>query len=314
MPIGPLAAGGLAQGVGGALSSLFGKSKTKIKRKPKTAAIGAALDVDQRNLKGDMAQTRAVGDLAFDDISGKVGGLSDVYDRGVETYKEYTPEGRQYRRYEAGIDRLGSDLRAANQDAIDSVGKRFNQQQALMGGGGGMSPFMQMAQANQLGAMNRGVAANIGGMRLDNMRRFQDYGYQNPAQQFALFNTYTGARQAPLRALADRDAALRQRMMGTLDAENAGTNTIVQKKDNWANKFGGALQSLGGAVGNIAATGAAINSLGQSAPTWGSMFGGGGGGGSRVNPSTGRLSWLPSRNVSVDQVGASGMPSWALDS
>tara|TARA_R100000406_G_scaffold53420_1_gene36388 strand:- start:2561 stop:3118 length:558 start_codon:yes stop_codon:yes gene_type:complete len=180
-----------------------------------------------------------------------------------------------------------------------------------MGGSGGMSPFMQMAQANQLGAMNRAVAANIGGMRLDNMRRFQDYGYNNPAQRFALFNTYAGSRQAPLRALADRDAAISQRMRASLDAENAGTNTIVQKKDNWANKFGGALQQAGGALGNIAASSAMLNSLGQSAPTWGGLFGGGGGG-SRVNPSTGRLSWFPSRNVSVDQVGASGMPSWAL--
>ena len=276
--MGPLAAAGVAQGVGGLVSGLFGKTKTKIKRKPKTAAIGAALAEDQRALKGDMSQLRSAGDAAYGDISGKVAGLSDVYDRGVQTLDQYTPEGRQYRRYEAGIDRLGADLRASNQDAIDAVGRRFNQQQALMGGSGGMSPFMQMAQADQLGAMNRAVAANIGGMKLDNMRRFQDYGYNNPAQRFALFNTYAGSRQAPLRALADRDAAISQRMKASLDAENAGTNTIVQKKDNWANKFGGALQTAGGALGNIAASSAMLNSLGQSAPTWSSMFGGGGGG------------------------------------
>ena len=309
--MGPLAAAGVAQGVGGLVSGLFGKKKTKIKRKPKTAAIGAALAADQKALKGDMSQLRSAGDAAYGDISGKVAGLSDAYDRGVQTLDQYTPEGRQYRRSEAGIDRLGADLRAANQDAIDAVGRRFNQQQALMGGSGGMSPFMQMAQANQLGAMNRGVAANIGGMRLDNMRRFQDYGYNNPAQRFALFNTYAGSRQLPMGVLGNRNQLMNQRMMGSLNAENAGTNTIVQKKDNWANKLGGALQSAGGAVGNIAASSAMLNSLGQSAPTWSSMFGGGGGG-SRVNPSTGRLSWFPSRNVSVDQVGASGMPSWAL--
>lgn len=281
--MGPLAAAGVAQGVGGLVSGLFGKTKTKIKRKPKTAAIGAALAADQKALEGDMSQLRSAGDAAYGDISGKVAGLSDAYDKGVQTLDQYTPEGRQYRRYEAGIDRLGADLRAANQDAIDAVGRRFNQQQALMGGSGGMSPFMQMAQANQLGAMNRGVAANIGGMRLDNMRRFQDYGYNNPAQRFALFNTYAGSRQLPMGVLGNRNQLMNQRMMGSLNAENAGTNTIVQKKDNWANKLGGALQSVGGAVGNMAMTSAAINSLGQSAPTWGSMFGGGGGGGSSVN-------------------------------
>jgi|9_EtaG_2_1085328.scaffolds.fasta_scaffold01358_3 hypothetical protein len=310
--MGPLAAAGVAQGVGGLVKGLFGKTKTKLKRKPKTAAIGAALAADQKALEGDMSQLRSAGDAAYGDISGKMAGLSDAYDRGVQTLDQYTPEGRQYRRYEAGIDRLGADLRAANQDATDAVSRRFNQQQALMGGGGGMSPFMQMAQANQLGAMNRGVAANIGGMRLDNMRRFQDYGYNNPAQRFALFNTYAGSRQLPMQVLGNRNQLTNQRMMGSLNAENAGTNTIVQKKDNWANKLGGALQSAGGAVGNIAASSAMLNSLGQSAPTWSSMFGGGGGG-SRVNPSTGRLSWLPSRNVSTDQVGASGMPSWALN-
>lgn len=278
--MGPLAAAGVAQGVGGLVKGLFGKTKTKIKRKPKTAAIGAALAADQKTLQGDMSQLRDAGDSAYRDVSGKVAGLSSAYDKGLETLDQYTPEGRQYRRYEAGIDRLGSDLRAANQDAIDSATRRFAQQQALMGSGGAASPFMQASYANQLGAMNRGVAANLGRMRLDNMRRFQDYGYRNPSQRFALFNAYTGARQAPMGVLAGRNQAINQRLMGSLGAENAGTNTIVQKKDNWANKLGGALQSVGGAVGNMAMTSAAINSLGQSAPTWGSMFGGGGGGSS----------------------------------
>ena len=65
MSVGPSQVAGIAKGVGGLVDGLFGKSKTKIKRKPKTAAIGAALDVDQKNLKGDMAQLREAGQAAY---------------------------------------------------------------------------------------------------------------------------------------------------------------------------------------------------------------------------------------------------------
>lgn len=270
-----------AQAAGGLIKGLFGKTKTKIKRKPKTAAIGAALDADQKNLKGDMSQLRDAGDSAYADISGRVGGLGSVYDRSMDLYDEYTPEGRQFRRSQAAIGQYGDALRAANRDAIDSTTRRFNQQQALMGAGGSMSPFMAAMMANQRGAMNRGVEARIGALNLGNIQRFQDIGLNDPSRRFGLFSAYSGARQVPMGVLGRRNALTNQRLMGSLAAENAGTNTMIQKKDNWANKLGSGLQTVGSAVGglqqantNQALTNAYMDRMGyqQPANTWGNLF------------------------------------------
>ena len=237
MSVGPSQVAGIAKGVGGLVDGLFGKSKTKIKRKPKTAAIGAALDVDQKNLKGDMAQLREAGQAAYGNVAPQAAQLPDMYRAGLSTFDQFSPEGRQFRRSDQAITSYGNALRAANQDAMDAVGRRFNQQQALMGAGGGMSPFLQMAYANQLAQMNRGVAAQEGGMKLDNMRRFQDIGLSMPERRFGLFGRLGSASLIPMGMLTAQNQAGNARLMGALNAENAGTNTIVEKKDNFARKF-----------------------------------------------------------------------------
>jgi hypothetical protein len=81
--------------------------------------------------------------------------------------------------------------------------------------------------------------------------------------------------------LGRRNLLTNQRLMGSLAAENAGTNTMIEKKDNWANKLGSGLQTVGSAVGglqqantNQALTNAYMGNMGYEPPanTWGNLF------------------------------------------
>ena len=277
----PLTASAALSAGGKLIGGLFGKKKTKIKRKALSPEIASAMRANEANLKGDMAQYREVGDAAFGDINQKVSGLSSIYDKGQQTLGGYGPEGRQFERSRRAIGRYGDALRASNQDALDSTTRNFNQQQALMGAGGSMSPFMAASLANQQGILNRGVARELGGLEMANISRFQDIGRQMPMQQMGLFNAYSGSRQAPMQALGRRDLLSHQRLMGSIGANRAGHDTHITTKDNWANKLGGGMQAVGGAIGGLhnAQMGQALNnaymdSFGYDAPTqgWGGLM------------------------------------------
>ena len=247
----PVTASAALSAGGKLIGGLFGKKKTKIKRKALSPEIASAMRANEANLKGDMAQYREVGDAAFGDINQKVSGLSSIYDKGQQTLGGYGPEGRQFERSRRTIGRYGDALRASNQDALDSTTRNFNQQQALMGAGGSMSPFMAASLANQRGVLNRDVARQMGQLDMANISRFQDIGRQMPMQQMGLFNAYSGSRQAPMQALGRRDLLSHQRLMGSIGANRAGHDTIIKTKDNWANKLGGAMQTAGGAIGGL---------------------------------------------------------------
>lgn len=244
----PSSAGSLLSAGGKVLGGLFGKKKTKIKRKALSPEIASAMKANEANLKGDMAQYRDVGDAAFGDINREASGLASIYGKGQQTLGQYGPEGRQFQRSRQAIGRYGDALRASNQDALDSTTKQFNQQQALMGAGGSMSPFMAASLANQQGILNRGVARELGGLEMANINRFQDIGMQMPMQQMGLFNAYAGSRQAPMQALGRRDALTNQRLMGAIGANRAGHDTHITSKHNWASKLGNAMQSGGDAI------------------------------------------------------------------
>ena len=234
---------------GKVLGGLFGKKKTKIKRKALSPEIAGAMKANEANLKGDMAQYREVGDAAFGDINREASGLASIYGKGQQTLGQYGPEGRQFERSRQAIGRYGDALRASNQDALDSTTRQFNQQQALMGAGGSMSPFMAASLANQQGILNRGVARELGGLEMANISRFQDL-------------------------------LSHQRLMGSIGANRAGHDTHITTKDNWANKLAGGMQNIGGAIGGLhtAQMGNALNKaymghLGYEMPTqgWGGL-------------------------------------------
>ena len=247
----PVTASAALSAGGKLIGGLFGKKKTKIKRKALSPEIASAMKANEANLKGDMAQYRDVGDAAFGDINREASGLASIYGKGQQTLGQYGPEGRQFQRSRRAIGRYGDALRASNQDALDSTTRQFNQQQALMGAGGSMSPFMAASLANQQGMLNRGVARELGGLEMANINRFQDIGMQMPMQQMGLFNAYAGSRQAPMQVLGRRDALTNQRLMGAIGANRAGHDTFIKTKDNLANKIGGAMQTAGGAIGGL---------------------------------------------------------------
>ena len=193
--IGAIAAGASA------LGGLFGKKKTKIKRKALSPDIAAAMKAQGANLAGDVKQIRGAGQQAFGNISDKLGGLSQVYDTGMSALGGYGASGDQFRRSQAAINQYGQAARAANQDAMAGTQKQFKLQHALMGAGGSMSPFMAAQMQNQYAAQNRGLERELGGLNMANISRWQDIGRQMPMHQMALNQAYGANQMAPMNAL-----------------------------------------------------------------------------------------------------------------
>ena len=239
--IGAIAAGASA------LGGLFGKKKTKITRTALSPDIAAGMKAQGANLAGDVSQLRGAGQQAFGNISDRMGGLSSAYDTGMTTLGQYGPEGQQYRRSQSAINQYGKAARAANQDAMAGTQQQFNRQQALMGSGGTMSPFMAAQMQNQYGVMNRGLERELGGLNMANVSRWQDIGRQMPMQQMALNQAYGANQMAPMNVLGAQNQMTNQRLMNTIGANRAGHDTRVTQKDNWASKLG----KLGGAIGGL---------------------------------------------------------------
>tara|TARA_Y100001963_G_scaffold19768_2_gene25045 strand:+ start:6479 stop:7330 length:852 start_codon:yes stop_codon:yes gene_type:complete len=241
MSIGAIAAG--AQAIG----SIFGKKKTKIKRTALSPDIDAGMRASGKTLKGDVNQIRGAGQQAFGNISDRMGGLSQAYDTGMDALGGYGASGDQFRRSQAAINQYGQAARAANQDALDATSRRANFQQAVMGSGGGLSPFMAAMLQNQYSAQNRNLERELGGLRMANVSRWQDIGRQIPMQQMALNQAYGSNQMAPMNVLGMQNQLANRRLMDTIAANRAGHDTRVTQKDNWAAKIG----KLGGAMGGL---------------------------------------------------------------
>ena len=238
--------GAIAAGAS-ALGSLFGGKKTKITRNALSPDIAAGMKAQGKNLAGDVSQIRGAGQQAFGNISDSMGGLNAAYDTGMSALGGYGASGDQFRRSQAAINQYGQAARAANQDAMAGTQKQFNRQQALMGAGGGMSPFMAAQMQNQRGVMNRGLERELGGLNMANVSRWQDIGRQMPMQQMALNQAYGSNQMAPMNVLGAQNQMTNQRLMNTIGANRAGHDTRVTQKDNWAAKLG----KLGGAIGGM---------------------------------------------------------------
>jgi hypothetical protein len=239
--IGAIAAGASA------LGGLFGKKKTKIKRTALSPDIAAGMEAQGKNLAGDVSQIRGAGQQAFGNISDRMGGLNQAYDTGMDALGGYGASGDQFRRSQAAINQYGQAARAANQDAMAGTQRQFNRQQALMGAGGSMSPFMAAQMQNQYAAQNRGLERELGGLNMANISRWQDIGRQMPMQQMALNQAYARNQSAPMGILGAQNQMTNQRLMNTIGANRAGHDTKVTQKDNWAAKLG----KLGGAMGGL---------------------------------------------------------------
>lgn len=238
--------GAIAAGAS-ALGGLFGKKKTKITRTPLSHDINRGMRAQGKNLAGDVSQIRGAGQQAFGNISDRMGGLNQAYDTGMSALGGYGASGDQFRRSQAAINQYGQAARAANQDAMAGTQKQFNRQQALMGAGGSMSPFMAAQMQNQYAAQNRGLERELGGLNMANVSRWQDIGRQMPMQQMALNQAYGANQMAPMSVLGAQNQMTNQRLMNTIQANKAGHDTRVTQKDNWASKLG----KLGGAIGGL---------------------------------------------------------------
>jgi hypothetical protein len=234
---------GVAQGIG----ALFGKKKTTITRTPLSGDIKRGMKAQGANLAGDVSQLRGAGQQAFGNINERMGGLNAAYDTGMSALGGYGASGDQFRRSRGAINQYGQAARAANQDALAGTQKQFNQQQALMGSGGGMSPFMAAQLMGQQGMMNRGLERELGGLNMANVSRWQDIGRQMPMQQMALNQAYGANQMAPMNVLGAQNQMTNQRLMNTIQANRAGHDTRVTQKDNWAAKLG----KLGGVMGGM---------------------------------------------------------------
>ena len=238
--------GAIAAGAS-ALGGLFGKKKTKITRKALSPDIEAGMKASGANLAGDVSQIRGAGQQAFGNISDRMGGLNQAYDTGMSALGGYGASGDHFRRSQSAINHYGQAARAANQDALDATSRQANRQQALMGAGGGLSPFMAAQMQNQFSAQNRNLERELGGLNMANVSRWQDIGRQMPMQQMALNQAYGANQMAPMSVLGAQNQMTNQRLMNTIGANRAGHDTRVTQKDNWASKLG----KLGGAIGGL---------------------------------------------------------------
>ena len=249
--------GAIATGAS-ALGSLFGKKKTEIKRTALSPDIEAGMKASGANLAGDVSQIRGAGQQAFGNISDRMGGLNQAYDTGMSALGGYGASGDQFRRSQSAINQYGQAARAANQDAMAGTQRQFNRQQALMGAGGSMSPFMAAQMQNQYAVQNRNLERELGGLNMANVSRWQDIGRQMPMQQMALNQAYGANQMAPMSVLGAQNQMTNQRLMNTIGANRAGHDTRVTQKDNWASKLG----KLGGAIGGMQMGGMARGLMG----------------------------------------------------
>ena len=275
--MGPMAVAGIAKGLG-KVAGLFSKKKTTVKDIPLSKRISSGLDKSEMNLAGDMERNRAETDRAYGEWGNLMPRLKGQLGRDLGTIDQYRAGGPQERRSMSAIGRYGDSLRAANRDALDATQRRSSHQQAMMGSGGAMSPFMAAQLMGQQGAMNRGVASRIGGMELANMNRFQGYDLGNIGRGAGLMSAYGQQQARPLGMLMMGDQANRNMYAGAIANRRGSMDRLIGSKMNAAGKISNALGGTGDAMQEHMLSSAYMNKLDPSgnANSW-SNFGFGGG-------------------------------------
>lgn len=259
----PMAVAGALKGIG-KIAGLFGKNKTKVKDIPLSATITKGLDENEKFLSADSARIRGLTDNAASSWQGLLPRMKERLDTDLLRMDSYRSGGPQENRRRAAIGEYGDALRAANQDAIDASSRRFSQQQALMGSGGGMSPFMRMQQANQLGAMNRDVAARLGALNLGNIDRYEGFERGDFGKGQALMNAYGSSMMQPVRALSQGNQAINNMFAQAIGNRRNSMDRLIQQKPNTMQKISNAFSGTGDAMQNQMLTNAYMNKLDPS--------------------------------------------------
>ena len=245
-----MSAGGVAAAfkIGGKIAGLFSKKKTTVKDIPLSKRISSGLDKSEMNLAGDMERNRAETDRAYGEWGNLMPRLKGQLGRDLGTIDQYRAGGPQERRSMSAIGRYGDSLRAANRDALDSTQRRASHQQAMMGSGGAMSPFMAAQLMGQQGALNRNVASTMGGLEMGNISRFQGYDLGNIGRGAGLMSAYGQQQARPLGMLMMGDQANRNMYAGAIANRRGSMDRLIGSKMNTAGKISNALGGGGDAM------------------------------------------------------------------
>jgi len=248
----------------GAVAGLFGKNKTKVKDIPLSPTITAGLNKNEKFLSGDMMRNRSETDRGFSEWEGLMPRLKGQLDSDLGTIGRYRSGGAQERRRLGAINRYGDALRAGNQDALAGVTKNANHQQAMMGSGGAMSPFMASLLMGQQGALNRGVARELGGLRLGNIDRYEGFDRADIGRGAGLMGAYGRMQSAPLHHLMLGDKANRDMFAGAIANRRNSMDRLISKKPNTMQKISNAFSGGGQAMQDHMLSTAYMNKLDPS--------------------------------------------------
>ena len=226
-------------GLFGALGNVFGKKRGKIVQEYYSPEIQGSMEEQGRDLAGYAEQDKADAARARGTWLGGRDQYGRLTDEDISMMGGYMPGGLQERRYGRGIDEYERAQMGALQDAFSRAGARANQQQALMGSGGAMSPYMTAMLGNQMGAQGRSVAADVQGRRLGNIGRFQDTGLGLMGRRGQMLKGKTQYDLGGLDISRARDAATQGRTGGLIGQYEKGS--WLRKKPDKLNWFGKAM-------------------------------------------------------------------------
>lgn len=245
-----MSAGGVAAAfkIGGKIAGLFSKKKTTVKDIPLSKRISSGLDKSEMNLAGDMERNRAETDRAYGEWGNLMPRLKGQLGEDLGTIGRYRSGGPQERRRLGYIGRYGDSLRAANQDALAGTTKQFKLQNALMGSGGGMNPFMAEKLLQQRGLLNRGVERELGGLRLGNVDRYEGFDLSNIGRGAGLMSAFGQQQARPLGMLMMGDQANRDMYGGAIANRRGSMDRLIGSKMNTAGKIANAFGGTGDAM------------------------------------------------------------------
>ena len=223
-------------GLFGTLGSLFGKKKGGSVQEYYSDDLRRAMEEQGRDLAGYAEQDKADAARARGQWLGDRDQFGRLTDQDISMMGGYMPGGLQERRYGRGIDQYERAQMGALQDAFDRSGARANQQQALMGSGGAMSPYMAAMLGNQMGAQGRSVAADVQGRRLGNIGRFQDTGLGLMGRRGQMLKGKTQYDLGGFDISKARDASTQGRTGGLI--KQYGEGSWLRKKPDKLNWFG----------------------------------------------------------------------------
>ena len=273
-------------GLFGTLGSLFGKKKGKIVQEYYSPELQSSMEEQGRDLAGYAEQDKADAARARGTWLGDRDQFGKLTDQDISMMGGYMPGGLQERRYGRGIDEYERAQMGALQDAFSRAGARANQQQALMGSGGAMSPYMTAMLGNQMGAQGRSVAADVQGRRLGNIGRFQDTGLGLMGRRGQMLKGKTQYDLGGFDISRARDAATQGRTGGLI--KQYGEGSWLRKKPDKLNWFGKAAaigeelmggspltrslqQGMGGGQMPGASSAQQLTNTGNTGSTWGNM-------------------------------------------